>query len=52
MTEIILFNIAILSVIAVIAAIVLYFTAKKFRVEPNVLAEEIAEIADSQFIVK
>lgn len=44
MTGLIIFNIAILAVIAVVAAIVLYFTAKKFRVEPNVLAEEIAQI--------
>lgn len=44
MTSIILYNIAILSALAVIAAVVLYFTAKKFRVEPDLLAEEIAAI--------
>ena len=42
MTSLILFNVLILSMIAVIAAIVLYFTAKKFQVENNPLVDEIA----------
>ena len=44
MTSLILYNIAILSAIAVIAATVLYLTAKEFHTEANVLTEEIAAI--------
>jgi len=44
MTSLILFNVLILSMIAVIAAIVLYFTAKKFQVENNPLVDEIAAV--------
>ena len=42
--SLILFNIAILSLIAIIAAVVLYFTAKKFAVENNPIIDEIASI--------
>lgn len=38
----IFYNIFILSALATVAAIVLYFTAKKFQVEENPLVEEIA----------
>ena len=44
MTSVILYNVLILSAIALIAAIVLYLAAKKFYVAPNALAEEIAAI--------
>lgn len=44
MSGIILYNIAILAALAVVAAVVLYFTAQKFKVEPNRKAEEIAAV--------
>ena len=44
MTSMILYNVMILSAIAVIAAVVLYLAAKKFYVAPNHLAEEIASL--------
>ncbi len=44
MSSLILYNAFILAVIALVAAVVLYFAAKKFYVKPNILAEEIASI--------
>ncbi len=44
MTSLILYNIAILSAVAVVAAVVLYFTAQKFKVEENPLIDEIASM--------
>ena len=44
MLNIILYNVAILASVAVVFAIILYLTAKKFHVEPNLLADEIASI--------
>ena len=44
MSSLILYNALILAAIAVVAAVVLYIAAKKFYVQPNGLAEEIAAI--------
>ena len=44
MTSLMFYNMAILAAIAVVSAVILYFTAKKFKTESNVLAQEIAEI--------
>lgn len=44
MTSMILYNVMILSAIALVAAVVLYLAAKKFYVAPNLLAEEIASL--------
>ena len=44
MTNIIFYNVLILSAIALIAAVILYLAAKKFYVAPNVLADEIASL--------
>lgn len=44
MSELIIANIIILALIAVIAAIILYFAAQKFKVRTNPLAEEIAQM--------
>ena len=46
MTEIIWLNVLIVGLIAAAAAVVLYFTAKKFAVENNPLADKI----DTKFI--
>ena len=45
MTEIIWLNVLIVGLIAAAAAVVLYFTAKKFAVENNPLVDKIAVTA-------
>ena len=44
MTDLLFYNIAILSATALIAAVVLYFISQKFYVKPDALAEEIADL--------
>ena len=42
MTSLLIYNILILSAVAIVAAVVLYLTAKKFYIKPDLLTEEIA----------